>query len=578
MTRREHTIEKLYGIFSALNRRLTFRAAIYVFCAVGLVTYINACFNGFVLDDIGQIVTNPTVRSLGNIPGLFFGRFHGHEVGLYYRPMMLSSFVFLYSIFHDHAFFFHFIQVNLHILNAILAYGIFRRFFDKGVAFFLGLLFLVHPVNEETVVYISNLQDVLFMLFGLLSFSYLTKSMLQRKDVIYSSLFLLLALFSKETAILFLAVGAAFLLINKSKQLIPYLAYSSSSVAIYAFMRFISGTPLQKAATIPIMALSFGERMMNAPAIIYYYVKTFFYPINLVTMQSWTIAGTQFIDFYFPLLVDAAVCVGLVAACRYLVGKGEGRRMAFFFLLWLALGLLMHLQIIPIDCTVADRYFYFPFIGLLGMVGVFFQSLRLKKTGIVACVIIGSILLAVLSARTIVRNMDWKSQTTILAHDVKVADGNYLLELLYGADLLKNNEFGEAEGHIRKAVTLYPESAIAWSSVGAFNYLKGDYAQAKEAYRHSIAIGGYLGAYENMAKLLYEHGDIEEARAFTVKATALYPNSESLWYRRLLIGYKMGNHDEQLLSSRNCYLVSGNTQYLAAYNQLLKGLPIRIQE
>ena len=144
---------------------LTKTKAIHWIVILGLIVFFNGLFNGFVGDDGGQLVDNIAVHSLQNIPQFFFGgtfnNGNGSIIGLYYKPLLLTTYSILYSFFGTNSFY-HFFQLVLHISNAILVFLLFTRFFKKGLALVLSLLFLVHPINADTVDYIANLQDTMF--------------------------------------------------------------------------------------------------------------------------------------------------------------------------------------------------------------------------------------------------------------------------------------------------------------------------------------------------------------------------------------------------------------------------------
>lgn len=98
---------------------------LWIIVILGFCVYLPTLFNGFVWDDEEQIVNNPQIQSLSNLPAFFSGSTFnagggGNLSGLYYRPLMTSSFTLVYSIFGLNPFFFHLVQVILHIANACL--------------------------------------------------------------------------------------------------------------------------------------------------------------------------------------------------------------------------------------------------------------------------------------------------------------------------------------------------------------------------------------------------------------------------------------------------------------------------
>ena len=68
---------------------------------VGLLVYFNSLFNGFFGDDIPQIVQNPMVRSVENIPAFFTGgTFYnaGDKLaGVYFRPVVSTVSTLIYN-------------------------------------------------------------------------------------------------------------------------------------------------------------------------------------------------------------------------------------------------------------------------------------------------------------------------------------------------------------------------------------------------------------------------------------------------------------------------------------------------
>lgn len=226
--------------------------------------------------------------------------------------------------------------------------------------------------------------------------------------------------------------------------------------------------------------------------------------------------------------------------------------------------------------TVANRWFYFPMIGLLALIGLFINDFKFKRYRKYILLILAIILLVVLSLRTMIRNTNWESQSTLIAHDEKIDNNDYFIELFYSTDLIKRNKNLEALPHVQKALSLYPQSKIAWNNLGVIYLNMGDYSKAKDAYLHSIALGNYL-AYENMAWLLIYHGNIIEARNFIIKANGLYPKDAKLWYYRIIAEYKSGNYDNALKASKEYYSLKQDNESYTIYTHLLNNLPINIE-
>ncbi|MGH7204516.1 MAG: tetratricopeptide repeat protein, partial [Candidatus Levyibacteriota bacterium] len=514
-------------------------------------------------------------HSVASIPDILQNTTRSVFTSDYYRPLPFIFYAIIYNYFQDNVFIFHLTQVLFHIANVILILLIFKKYLKLSVIFFLSLVFLLHPINESTVVYIANMQDVLFVFFGLLSLLLLQQNKVNLKNIIFSNIFLLLSLLSKETGILFFIVAFVYLLFFKKTKLLVHTAFSFIVGFVYILMRIHAHIPLQKDPIEPIMTLNFGERMLQVPSIIFYYIKIFIYPKDLILLHTTIIQNIQFHNFFLPLIMDFIACLILVLTAIFIYKKTKKTKLILFSLIWFVVGLLAHLQILPLDYTVADRFFYFPMIGLLLFLGLFFQSIKVSKATEIIFLSLGILLLFFLSIRTMVRNANWQNQETLITHDEKLSHNDYQQELLYGVALGNQNKLDMALIHVKKAITIYPRAWIAWDTFGALYIKKGDILNAKKALNTSISIDSlYFSPYENMAMILWEHDSADKTRAFTTRATALFPYSAKLWYYRFLSDYATKNFDDALLSSKNYYILKRDSESYEIYYRMQKKLPI----
>lgn len=538
---------------------------------VGLIVFSNSLFNDFIFDDLGLIVTNLGVHNILSIPGFFLNHTGALEANSFYRPIPYVFFTLLYAFFKENTFFYHLAQVVFHMANTLLLFVILKKYLKQEIAFFLSTIFLVHPINQETVVYIANLQDVLFVFFGLSSILLLQKNLLRLRDIVLANLLLFFSLLSKESGLLFCAFAFLYIFLFKKAKILLQLLISSIGIGLYVLLRFSAHISVSKVALIPIMDLSFVDRLTNIPAIVFYYLRTFFFPRDLMAINSWIIQNTDLNNFFLPLLLDSIFFAVLILVCGILYKKIG--KPVIFFLVWFLLGLFIHLQIVPIDATVANRFFYVPIIGLLAIIGFLIQEVKLNKI----LIPFGLMMLVMFSARTMIRNADWKNQSVLLANDEKMSHDDYQQELLYGNDLIGSNKNSEAFPHIQKALVLYPKSWFAWNSLGILYHKKGDLEQARQAYLKSTGLNpGYYGTYENLGRLLLETRS-PEALDFIRRSTELFPNDEQLWSQRILIEYQTGNYDEATLAAQKYYLLKKDDQSYAIYMQLFRRLPINIQ-
>ena len=291
---------------------------IQIIIALGFIVYSNSLFNGFAFDDLWQIQNNTKVHSLSSIPSIFIGSTFGYvnpgdqptNLFYYYKPFMTLGFNLIYAISGATPFSFHFVQILMHILVSILIFKLFSRYFQKKLSLFLSLVFLVHPINTETVDYIAAFQDVLFTFFGLICLYYFirkTEFEVKFKKTYYLLIYALLfsSMLSKESGILFLALLPLYSIIFVRKKIIPIIPISFLTLLSYLYLRFaIGNVGFNPVRFIPIAEANLLTRIINIPKMFFYYLSTLFFPKDIFFQPMWLIKNITFKDFYLPLTID----------------------------------------------------------------------------------------------------------------------------------------------------------------------------------------------------------------------------------------------------------------------------------
>ncbi len=333
------------------------RTAVFLIIFVGLLTYWTVAKNNFILgDDEDQIVNHVQVHSIANIPKFFLGstyysRERDMSFGLFYRPIMLSSYALLYGAFGPNPTIFHIFQLLLHISNAIIVLLLMSSFFPLLFSFLLALTFLVHPINSETVLLASNLQDTLFFFFGGLALLVLIKNRdkrLSMRDIALFGFYLLLSVFSKETGVLFGFISFVYAFLFSKKNAKKVAAVVAGTVGILVIFRFgIAKIGFDIPTFSPIAEADIFTRILNMPAIFTQYLTTFIYPISLPTVQLWLEEKISLYGFFVPLIFSVVFIAGTIKAGMTLYKKKKELFSVYlFFALWFVLGMGAHMQII----------------------------------------------------------------------------------------------------------------------------------------------------------------------------------------------------------------------------------------
>ncbi|HJZ05172.1 hypothetical protein A2634_00200 [Candidatus Amesbacteria bacterium RIFCSPHIGHO2_01_FULL_48_32] len=503
-----------------------------LFLITGLITFFPVLGNDFLGDDFGQIVNNPYIRSMKNFPRFFGGSTffvpgYPRLFGIYYKPVLITGYALIYAAFGLSPWAFHLVQVVLHATNAYLAYRILRHYFPDW-ALWLALIFLVHPINTEAVAYIANLQDILFVMFGLISVNlYLGREFIKPGRWVAIGLTLLLSLFSKETGLLFGLLAIAYSLIYARKQLSGHLITISGSLAGYAFFRFaVAGLGVNSGNFTPISNASLSERVFNIPNIVWYYAKTLVFPLKLGIYPLNLIEKPGLVGF-----VTLAIIIFLGVVGGYLAGK---KFIHFvFFGIWFLMGLGAHLQIFPLDALAADRWFYFPLVGGLGILGgvINFKKSRVVVTGLIV-ILIG------LSWRSFVRSGDFKNSLVLAQHDIRLNPNSPELESILGGEYLARGSYMQATEHLSRSLALFPNNGNVWYNLGVTYQKRKMFPEAIKAYEESIARGRYFQSFENLARLYLALQEYETAEKVASDGLKYYPANNGLLLVTAIAYYK----------------------------------------
>ncbi|HEX7042301.1 MAG TPA: glycosyltransferase family 39 protein [Patescibacteria group bacterium] len=567
----EFSLKSFFSPFTTLR-------TIHWIILIGFIVFLNGLFNSFVGDDLGQIVENPLVHSIGNI-SLFFSSstfYNGSTqlIGNYFRPIYISFFSIIYSLFGPSFFAYHLFQLIFHITNTILIFVILKRFLNKHISFFLSLIFLIHPINSEVVMYIAHTQEVLFLFFGLMYLLMLNYKSF--KYFLFANIFLLLSILSKESGILFLFISFFWTLFFERKNLIKNSLSGGLVILIYLVLRFHAIGFISSPHNSPIAQANLYVRLLNIPEMFFFYLKTFIFPIQLSSSYQWVITNINFDNFYLPLFIDLGFLV-LFFGGGWVLYQQKGRATFYsylFFLLWFLLGIGIHMQIIPLDATVSEAWFYFPIIGLLGMIGIFFSSMKVKIKPI-WFVLLGFVIISLLSLRTFIRTFDWRNEFTIATHDLKVSSSAWGLENELSYAYFSKNDYKNAKIHAQKSINLHP-FMTNYINLGAADFALGNYKEAKNAFLTSLKYGDLYQTYENLGFLALSYGDPKESILFLKNALKKYPNDAKLWMCLAALEYNFGDKEMAKIDINRAYLLEQTSQIVGVYNAIISSQPVRI--
>jgi len=552
--------------------------AIVFLIIIGFVVYFNSLFGQFVWDDIPQLVNNPLYQSISNIREIFLDHTY-----TYYRPIGAIYMSIIYTIFGPTSFWFHLPQVALHIVNSILVFLLFKKFLSIKVSFFLALVFLVHPINVEAVSYIASVQIILSFFFALTaSFIALSHKLVRPLRYVLLFTFFLLSCLSKETGVIFIILIPFLMLASgqnfKKREYLQTAGMLGSSLLIYVAMRlYISSTPIDldfSMSPVPIMQASLLERLITLPMIIFFYLKTLFYPIDLAISQNWIVNSTDVTNLFLPLIIDIGFLALLIFGGLFLYKRKKKALLLYlFFAIWMFLSWVIHWNLIPLDMTVAERWFYFVLVGLLGMVGIFISEIDIKRKELKQISVwFLAIIIILLSLRTMIRNNDWNTPLNLYEHDSKISTESYDLENSYASNLIRAGRNDEALPHLEKSIKLAPEYWVNWGNLGVYYINRGEVDKSIEAFNVALENNeNYSFAIYNLSKIYFENKTPEEARKFLDRAVEKLPEEPNILYLSGITHYRLGDKAKAINEVKKAYQITEDPTLLNLYLQMEKG-------
>ncbi|HEY1629002.1 MAG TPA: hypothetical protein VGF52_04030, partial [Tepidisphaeraceae bacterium] len=141
------------------NRQWRIIGAFTIFIAT-IICYWPALRGNFIWDDDRHVWQNPTLKNLHGLERIWLQPGATPQ----YYPLTHTTFWLEYQSWHTITFWYHLDNVLLHVASALLLWLLLRRLQVPG-AWLAAAIFALHPVNVESVAWISERKNCLSMFF-----------------------------------------------------------------------------------------------------------------------------------------------------------------------------------------------------------------------------------------------------------------------------------------------------------------------------------------------------------------------------------------------------------------------------
>ena len=205
----------------------------------------------------------------------------------------------------------------------------------------------------------------------------------------------------------------------------------------------------------------------------------------------------------------------------------------------------MHLQIIPLDVTAADRWFYFPMIGLLGMILTLINATTITKYLKYVFSLLSIAILLFLGLKTIDRNTYWHDSSTFFKQEIALdpsKENIFDIQYNYGTALLQDSQYVEASTHLEKTSQLSPTSYQIWQNLGLAYISMHKYDKAKYAYIKAIKLEpNIVEFHRGLIYIAMKQEKYMDAKTLAEKDINKWPTDYNMWRLLGLSAYKTGD-------------------------------------
>ncbi len=480
-----------------------------------LIAYQPATEAGFVWDDDANLTHNLPLRSGAGLKSLWL------EPGAttQYYPLVYTSFWLEYAAWELEPFGYHVDNILLHAIGAILLWRILIVMALPG-AWFAAAVFALHPVQVESVAWVTERKNVLSGVFYLAAaLTYLRfvsdafvdpRQRAKRWGYLLAIGLFVAALLSKSPtatlpAALLLAVWwkKGRLSRNDILPTLPFFALGAPIALLTTSMEKYVGTFLGLEWNPGVL-----ERMLQAGRAAVFYATKLVWPMDLSFVYSrWAIDITAASQYLYPLavIIALAACIGL----RDRVGRGPLTALLYFGgTLFPVLGLL---EIYYFRFSfVADHWQYLACIGpiVLFCCGGAHLAARLSSRNsirAVAFLMIGVI--GILGALTFKQSRNYHDIETLWIATLEKNPDSAMVNYNLANEVAKRGKVWLAVKLYRRSIELEPENAKPYNNLAMLHLRRGDRGSAERYLYKAIKVApDYTKAHWNLGAVLLMKG------------------------------------------------------------------------
>ena len=492
----------------------------FALIAVPLVAYLPSLRAGFVWDDRFLLTENPLMRLPDGLVRIWFST-QNYD----YYPVTYSSFWIEWRLWGLNPAGYHAVNILLHAVNGLLLWRVLLRL-GIPAAWFVALLFAIHPVNAASVGWIAERKNTLSMVFYLAaSLCFFRHEAGRNKSAYVAALaFFILALLSKTSVVMLPAVLLLCAWWQRGRiaridliRTAPFflLSLAAGLVTIWFQAHNVINEEIIPMGDLPVRAVRAGWAAA-------FYAGKLLYPSNLSLLYPcWAVNfGPAWI------LPGAGLLVLLVASWifRGTWGRGVLFGIGYFLIsLFPVLGFfrMYYFRLSP----VADHWLYIPGIGILALAvsasWSFAQRFHIRNTARILAFAVAGLFCAMTWQRAVVL----RNPETLWADVLKKDPGSVTALVNLSIDNLSRGLRAKSLDYARRAVAIAPQSLEPRLNLGAILDANGLVSESVAAYESAVRLQPrHAGGHHELAIAWNAAGNSERALREYKSAVELLPD------------------------------------------------------
>lgn len=511
-----------------------------------LVVYSGSLFFDFVWDDWPQIVNSPIVRSWSNLPRAFGSDlwYHMARHQVYYRPLFVAWSMLNYALFGLRPWGWHLGGLLAHVAAVATVFWLGRKLgLEYWTAALAALIFALHPIHIEPVVWVSAASDTMVTMFVALAFiAFLNGRDPERTRKvawwIASLILLACALLTKEMAVSFAVLVGIYAWLHPAHGRTSQGRRVLGAVmeAMPYVMMTIAYVLLRKDA-LPHATGQFdpshgmADVVRTLPLVLSFYLWKLVVPVGLTGLYYTPyVTGAILSQVVAPILALGGTLAGL-----WYWNRREGNSTVAFAGLWLLVGLApaLYLRNFGNGDFVRDRYIYLPSVGIAILLAMACRRLPSIKGWSAQAVQVSAVLVLCVAyvCASLAQQVYWASDLLVWARGQALYPENPYAAVGLAAEYSKRGAHERAIELAQSAARAHPDLSYAPLALAEDYIRAGRFDEGRvwlqrvspEYVKSEIGMASFAGLYGRM-------GDFDKALALCSEILEKEPDLYSALY------------------------------------------------